>query len=85
MADYLTIVIRNGERFYRANVSLGWAKKHDNGAIFSCGLTVPADLTAKRLQDMVHSGVAKETSQEEYNHAGCQSSCTLRGDSTCQW
>ena len=71
-----------GHKYYRASVSQAWAIKHDNGALFSFGLTVGEDgLTEKHLAriDKV------EVSHDEWNHSGCQSGCVLRGAKECRW
>lgn len=72
--------------YYRAEVSQRWAVEHDNGAIFSCGLTVGEDgLELSSLQALIRQGKAVEVSYDEWNHSGCQSSCIRRGAKECRW
>jgi len=81
-----TISIRNGEHYYRATVSLTWARRHDNGALVSCGLTVgESGFTIGMLNTLIKRGQAAEITREQWNHSGCQSSCILRGNSECRW
>jgi hypothetical protein len=81
----IRITIRHGNRYYRANVHPSWLAKHDNGAVISCGLTVPDDLPMASLRRMVHCGTAREITQVEWAHSACQSYCVTRGDAKCQW
>ncbi len=83
----LAISIRdkvNG-KFYRAYVSITWAKRHDNGALISCGLTVPDDLSVSSLKRLQRKGVLTEVSQERWKHSSCLSACILRGAKECRW
>lgn len=57
----------------------------DNGALVSCGLDVPADLSIESLRYLIQTGQAIEVSTQQRGHGGCQSRCVLRGDATCQW
>lgn len=77
-----TICIRDGDTYYRARVSLNWAKRHDNGAMVSIGLTVGVDLSRAAFERL---GSLKPLTKKQYEHSGCQSSCTLRGDAKCSW
>jgi hypothetical protein len=52
----------------------------DNGALISCGLTAPKDVSSKWVQK---HGV--EVSETTYKHSSCQSSCVLRGNDRCGW
>ncbi len=70
---------------YRLSLTRGEAECLDNGALFSCGLTVGKDLTQVKLDQLIRAGRAVEVTREEWQHSGCQSRCTLRGDSICQW
>lgn len=72
-------------RYYRADVSASFARKHDNGALISCGLTVPDSLPAASLDRLITTKRAHEIDAETFNHSGCQSSCILRGASKCTW
>jgi len=86
----MIITIKNGTKHYRANISPAWAAKRDNGALISCGLTVGKDLPERdfRLLETLTSrgqAILQEISHEEYNHSGCQSYCTRRGDDHCGW
>lgn len=67
-------------RYYRLNLTITQAKRIDNGAMISCGLNAPEDVTSKWLQK---HGV--EVPEIEWKHSGCQSSCILRGGTICQW
>jgi hypothetical protein len=71
-----------------------WARRHDNGALVSCGLTVGegprsggrAYLSARTFDAMKKARTGlRQTSRDEWNHSGCQSSCVLRGAATCRW
>ncbi len=81
----ITIYAHYGEKYYRLTVSRSWAEKNDNGALISCGLTVPGDIRETQLQALIRQGKAIEVSQEAWNHSGCQSECILRGNATCRW
>jgi len=81
----LTISIKHGERYYSARVSQSWAMRHDNGALISCGLTVGESLTDRAFKLAQKRFRVTEVSREAYNHSGCQSYCTLRGDVSCRW
>lgn len=87
----LTIYVKDpgaegGTRYYRATVNQSWAVKHDNGAIFSCGLTVGEDgLTRRAWQAQVRRGGVEEVTHQTWNHSGCQSGCVLRGAKECRW
>ncbi len=72
-------------RYYFAEVSQRWAIAHDNGALFSCGLTVGEDLTRASLNALRARGSLTEISHETWNHSGCQSACVLRGAKECRW
>lgn len=83
----MRIAIRHGEKYYFANVTQTWAMNHDNGALFSCGLTVNDNgvFTERSLNWLRSRGRLREISQDEWNHSGCQSYCTRRGDAKCSW
>lgn len=83
----ITISIRDltTQKYYRATVSLTFARRHDNGALISCGLTVPDDLSKRSLQALIARKQATEITYEQWNHSGCQSSCVLRGAKECRW
>ena len=78
----MMIAIKDGNKYWVADVSSRWAQAHDNGALVSCGLTVGSDLS-KRSFNRIKT--KHQTSIQEYNHSGCLSYCTLRGDNHCQW
>jgi hypothetical protein len=80
-----TIYVRHGPKHYRLSVSQQWCKQYDNGALRSCGLSVPEDLKESQLKALLRSGKAVEVSQEQWQHSSCQSRCILRGDAICQW
>lgn len=73
------------DRFYRASVSAQWARRHDNGALVSCGLTVPESLSRRSLGALRFLGRLSEIGRSEWVHSSCSSSCTRRGDAACQW
>lgn len=75
----------SGRRYFRATVTVGWAKRFDNGALVSCGLTVDDDLPRDTFNRLMTTGRVVAVSFDEWNHSGCQSSCTLRGDAACRW
>lgn len=79
----MRIYIKNGARYYRADVTPQWARYHDNGALISCGLIVPDSLSAEAFKRLGSRAV--EVSRDDYNHSGCLSRCVRRGDNTCQW
>ena len=81
----MQLYIKDRQSYYRAVVTRAWAIKHDNGALISCGLTVGEELTLGQLKALVARGQAVEVTKEEWNHSGCQSSCTLRGAKECRW
>jgi hypothetical protein len=81
----MRITIRDGEKFYRAIVSPQWAARNDNGALVSCGLSVPESLRPAQLRALIARKQAQEITREDWNHSGCQSRCVRRGDPTCQW
>jgi hypothetical protein len=81
----MKISIRYGEKFYRAEVTPQWARTHDNGALISIGLTVGEDLSRLAFSHLRAAHRLTEVSALEFNHSGCQSSCTLRGDAKCSW
>lgn len=82
----MRIYIKDGNKYYRANVSPGWAQTHDNGALVSCGLTVGRDgFTARMLAGLIRRRRAIEVTESEWQHSGCQSSCILRGAERCTW
>lgn len=81
----LYITIRHGDHYYRGIVTPRWAAEHDNGALISCGLNVPEELSGRCLAGLLRRGQAKEIPFDEWSHSGCQSSCIRRGDTTCSW
>jgi hypothetical protein len=79
-------------RYYRARVTDAWWRRHDNGAMISCGLTVDEVnsrgrkwLSSAGLERLRGQGRLTEVTREQWNHSGCQSSCVLRGGKRCQW
>lgn len=81
----ITIHDATTNRYYRATLSLRQARRHDNGALISCGLSVPDDLRPSTLASWLKKGIAREISHDEWNHSGCQSYCKRRGDTECRW
>jgi hypothetical protein len=73
------------KRYYKADVSQQWCIKHDNGCLVSIGLTVDEDLPRASLEWLRRNGRLTEVTHEQWNHSGCQSSCTLRGAKECRW
>lgn len=83
----------NTHWMYKASVA--WVRRHDNGAIVSCGLTVGetssylgkaylSETTFDRMKKTEKKSLRAVT-YDEWNHSGCQSQCILRGDSKCGW
>lgn len=70
----------NQTRYYKLDLTQKQARRVDNGALISCGLTAPDDVSSRWLKK--HGA---EVTQEEWNHSGCQSSCVLRGQENCSW
>ncbi len=79
--------------FYDASVA--WVRRHDNGVIVSCGLTVGekssysgkaylSETTFDRMKKTEKKNLRAVT-LDEWNHSGCQSQCVLRGNPTCRW
>lgn len=84
----LRLVIKDPEqgKYYRMAVSPAWAARHDNGALISCGLTIGEHGFTRRMFQLAQYRFSHlEISAEEWNHSGCQSSCTRRGDQQCRW
>jgi len=81
----MTIYCKHGSTYYRVSFSPAMAKKWDNGALISCGLTIPDDAPYSALCSWKMQHKAMECSESEWRHSGCQSRCTLRGDDKCQW
>lgn len=93
----LSITIKDpiGPKYYRARVSYQWANRHDNGALISCGLTINEPsawsgkvwLTRRAFNSLRARCINQvtEITEPEYQHSGCQSSCTRRGDAICRW
>lgn len=81
--DSITVYAQDEERgeYWRLSLSLRQYRKHDNGAMISCGLSVPKDISRNALRYCSPVAVTKE----QWNHSGCQSSCVLRGAATCRW
>lgn len=94
----LTITIKDPatSKYYKARVSISWAKRHDNGRLISCGLTIDEKsaydgttvyLTRggfERLKRTRPTAVREITALES-QHSGCLSSCILRGADRCSW
>ena len=76
---------KNERKFYRLTVTPEWCARHDNGALISCGLTIPDDMSVRSLQALIRRGRAVQVTQTEWKHSSCLSSCTERGDSSCRW
>lgn len=67
-------------RYYKLILTPAQAKRVDNGALISCGLTAPGDVSSKWLQKH-----GTEVSETAWKHSSCQSRCIMRGDDICQW
>lgn len=80
----LTVFARDNStrptRYYMLRLTQRQARRVDNGALISCGLTAPGDVSSAWLQKH-----GKEVSETAWKHSGCQSKCILRGNDTCQW
>jgi len=93
MTMRITIKDPKRSKFYIASVTPQWARRHDNGALVSCGLTVgekssstgKSYLSESDLEHLQEEGRLKEIDHDEWNHSGCQSGCTRRGDRECRW
>ena len=83
----MTIYARDNDSqlHYKLTVTPEWARKHDNGALVSCGLTIPDDLSVRSLAVLMRMGKAVIVPKAEWDHSGCQSRCIQRGDDKCQW
>lgn len=81
----LTISVRDGEKFYKVTVTPQWAERHNNFALVSLGLTVGHDLTPRAWESAKRRFRVIEVTKGEYQHSGCQSQCTQRGNSECRW
>lgn len=74
--------------FWRANVTLTFARKHDNGCLVSIGWRTgdeSADLPIKSFEYLRRSGRLSPMTETEWKHSGCQSYCTERGHTRCVW
>lgn len=59
--------------------------KDGNRYYFSCGLTVGESVSPASITALRRRGALTEISHDEWNHSGCQSGCTRRGDRECGW
>jgi hypothetical protein len=80
-----SIYAKAGNKRYKLTVSSQWAIKNDNGCLVSIGLEVGKDLKQTQLDALIRQGKAKEVTEQDFNHSGCQSSCILRGHAKCGW
>lgn len=85
MRDELNVSVRDGEAFYRACVTLRFAKRYNNYAMVSCGWTVDDDLPRAAFKRLQREGRLTPVSRETWAHSGCQSACVLRGAKECRW
>ena len=70
------------DKYYLVGMTPGQAVRYDNGMLVSCGLTVgEGNFTRKVFARLPKRPITKEA----WNHSGCQSRCTLRGDTKCGW
>lgn len=67
-------------RYYRLYLTRRQIMRVDNGALISCGLTAPDDVSSKWLQKH-----GTEVPEMEWRHSGCLSSCIMRGAEKCNW
>ena len=81
----ITVTVKHGEDYYTADLTTAQAMHHDNGALISCGLTVPDSLRLSTLRRWIANGTARSISRVTYQHSGCQSECVLRGHQSCRW
>jgi hypothetical protein len=56
-----------GDRYYRVMLSLGQAKRHNNGCLVSIGLTVGRDLTRSTFLRWKRAGQTREITYTEWN------------------
>lgn len=80
---FIRIAVKDTEtgKTYFCYPSAYQLKKYDNGALISCGWSVPDELPRRSFRRMEK----QEVSTEEWQHSGCLSQCTRRGDKTCRW
>lgn len=71
--------------YYRLELTPSEFKRHNNYCMISAGLEIPDELSERALNRLIRLGRAHEVSKNEWNHGGCLSSCTLRGDDKCRW
>jgi len=71
--------------YYSVEVSQKWAVSHDNGCLFSIGLTVGEDDFTREMLERLPAANRTEITHEDWKHAGCQSGCTRRGAAECRW
>lgn len=67
-------------RYYKLNLTRRQVMRVDNGALISCGLTAPKDVSSKWVQQH-----GEEVPEQTWKHSGCLSSCVLRGNNKCGW
>lgn len=91
MGPILAVTVKDpspatGPRYYVIEVSIAWARRHDNFALVSCGLTVGKDgFTAGMLRAALKRFRYREMTETEWQHSGCVSACVLRGAPACHW
>jgi hypothetical protein len=67
--------------YYRLRLTPRQARRLDNGHLFSIGLEIGKDISRDRIVTLK----GERVSRDDWNHSGCQSSCTRRGDDRCGW
>ena len=73
------------DEYWRVNLTRRQYRRVDNGAMISCGLTIPHDTKGKMSRATFDRLPKQAVTREQWQHAGCQSSCVLRGGQTCRW
>ena len=78
------------KKYWKLELTMRQARRLDNGALISCGLTFgtgkyPASPNELGKYALACIKAKSEVGYEAYQHSGCQSRCTLRGDDKCQW
>ena len=79
------VTIGKHQGHYMVRMSDAMIRKYDNGHLISIGLHVPGDAPYSTFNSWKRQGKTRHISREMFEHSGCQSECTLRGDDKCLW
>ena len=77
----VTVADKERNTYYVIHVTPEWFKKHNNGHMFSLGLSIPEDISRTTAVRLPHTLI----SYENWKHSGCLSRCVKRGDSLCRY